>query len=509
MRALLPVGRYLGELERDGVPADVVRIGEADVPLADPVRAAVWLAAYGTAEEPLVDRGTLVAALDTGFPADAVTAEVDALLRLGLLVETDGGEAFARRYRLWPLGLTLGEVPGEDGCFAISGVGGGVVVDAERFALWELAPEYPDLWRLCEAVAERIGGDPRTVLAGALGALPTLLAGGVACLDTAEAAEDYERLYSAAARMVAAQGPATTRDDWPQARRERWRELELLLTAPPVDDAAGVADPAWQLAARLDPAGQPIGIAEAARDWDRRLATAGGAAVALPGPLYTVVTDLLEELVQRLAPGRPAVTVGDGGTDLSELAHELAGRLRPERPDDHPPLREPRPLSAGLPLPAAAERLAAVARSAAEATPTPQELAATADFGVHRDAAVAAADLLAGTGWRERHDGIRPGTHLVSIQRWEGAGWRPVGLAERAAELRTALRDLPPPRPPAPAEEAGWVVLPHQAALVTAELLDELGVRLRPGRRVGTVRLGTLALQEFVRTRLRRATIEP
>ncbi|MEV4133748.1 DUF1707 domain-containing protein [Dactylosporangium sp. NPDC049742] len=43
----------------------------------------------------------------------------------------------------------------------------------------------------------------------------------------------------------------------------------------------------------------------------------------------------------------------------------------------------------------------------------------------------------------QRHDGIQPGTHLVSAQRWEGGGWWPVGLAERAAEIRSTRRRRP------------------------------------------------------------------
>src|SRR5439155_10001502 len=124
-------------------------------------------------------------------------------------------------------------------------------------------------------------------------------------------------------------------------------------------------------------------------------------------------------------------------------------------------------------LPAATERLAAAARLAAEATPTPERLAAALDFSVGHEAAVAAVDLLAGLagravlGWRERHGDIRPDVHLVSGYRWDGAGGRPVGLAERAAEIRSLMRDLRPPWRPGPADplpestaQTSWMALP-------------------------------------------------
>jgi hypothetical protein len=359
--------------------------------------------------------------------------------------------------------------------------------------------------------------------------------------DPLTAAERYERLYSAAARMLAAQGPVATRAGWPAPRRQRWHDLELLLstqplstqplsTQPPAAADPTAPDPSVQLASRLDPAGRPVGVAAAVRDWERRLAVSEptGGPVVLPGLAYAVVTELLEELAGRLAPGRPVGAVGDGGAAFADLAAELADGLRVPAPGmagapshrrpsrSGPEPRPPRPLTADPDGPLGYERLARAARLAAEATPAPGEL----DLAVRHEAAVAAADLLAGLGdvnrlgWRERHADIRPDVHLVSRYRFDGSGGRPVGLAERAAELRAAMRGLRAPWRPAASEalpastpQAGWIALPDPAADIIAELLDELAARMRPGRRIGTIHFTTYPVQAFIGGRLRRAAI--
>jgi hypothetical protein len=166
------------------------------------------------------------------------------------------------------------------------------------------------------------------------------------------------------------------------------------------------------------------------------------------------------------------------------------------------------------------ERLAVAAKLAAEATPAPDEL----DLTVRHEAAVAAADLLAGLrdptrlGWRERQADIRPDVHLVSRYRWDAgpgkAEGRPVGLAERAAELTATTRGLRQPwrpavgeQPPASTPRTGWIALPDPAAEIIAELLDELAARMRPGRWIGTIHFTTYPLRAFVAGHLRRAAI--
>jgi hypothetical protein len=167
----------------------------------------------------------------------------------------------------------------------------------------------------------------------------------------------YERLYSAAARMLTAQGPAASRAGWPEERRRRWSRVEMLLTALPATTWPGTADPAWQLASRLDDAGQPVSVADAVRHWRRRLRDGSGT-VAVPARRHAVALGLLDELAARLAPGRPAVTVGAG--DLSTVAGDLAAAYRSAAggaTGPRPSLRGPRPLSAGMPVDAALHRL--------------------------------------------------------------------------------------------------------------------------------------------------------
>ncbi|MFF5229342.1 hypothetical protein [Dactylosporangium sp. NPDC000521] len=342
--------------------------------------------------------------------------------------------------------------------------------------------------------------------------------------------ERYERVYSAAARMLTEHAPAAGRAHWPQERRRRWSELEMLLTALPRTTLPGTADPAWQLASAVDEDGRPVGIADAVRAWEQRITAAPppapGTVVAMPGLWHTLAGGLLRELTGRLAPGRPAVTVGAAGGELSAVAAQFAAALRtavtgaPHPPRPRPSLRGPRPLATGLPMPAAADRLEAAARLAAAATPSPRELAGGTDFSVRFDAADAAAQLLgglyrsAGPDWRERAEGLRPAEHLVSSVRFDGDVPRPVGLAEHAAGVRDHVRDLRGPWRPGPDDpvprwspQRAWVVLPDVVATVTADLLDELAVRLRPGRQVGTVRFDTEPLGQFVQRRLLDAAI--
>jgi hypothetical protein len=385
------------------------------------------------------------------------------------------------------------------------------------------------------------------------------------------AAERYERLYSAAVQMLTTQGRSGV-DEWPSQRRQHWHDLETLLTTGRSDPPGATADPAWQLASRSDATGRPVAIADAVHEWAGRLAPRplkldytdlddtdpdgidldgidldghepARTVVAVPGLTYTIVTRLLDELVQRMAPGRPIGAVGDGGLDLAAVVQGLADQLRaavgsaqpeprhgrgeyPQRlagdPESagpagsRPALRTPQALAAGLALPTALENLTAAARNAAESVPTPKQLTASGDFSVRHAAAVAAADLLAGLRtpagprWRERHEGIRPDLHVITDFRFDGPAGRPVGLAERAAEIQTALRGLTPPWRPGPQRpmpestpQTGWIALPDAAALVTAELLDELVVRLRPGRWIGTIRIGAWPLRDFVQSRLR------
>ncbi|OLE29401.1 MAG: hypothetical protein AUG44_04320 [Actinobacteria bacterium 13_1_20CM_3_71_11] len=75
-------------------------------------------------------------------------------------------------------------------------------------------------------------------------------------------------------------------------------------------------------------------------------------------------------------------------------------------------------------------------------------------------------------------------------------------------------RHLRPPWRPGPADplpestaQTSWIALPDRAALVTAELLDELSERLRPGRWIGTIQLAAFPVADFLASRLRQTSI--
>lgn len=349
-------------------------------------------------------------------------------------------------------------------------------------------------------------------------------------------AERYERLYSAAAQMLDAQGSPTWRGDrWPVERRRRWRDLEqVLVEVGDADAPGGVADPARRLISTRDAAGQPARFGDAVRDWNRRLGSAGVGAerpaeIVMAGQQYVVVIELLTELRHRLAPGRPVGAVGADAAELGGVAQDLADALRAAMAADRPASRSAGRIPAphlsdplnGRVSPEQMERLVSAATEAAAAVPGPERLTMANDFSVRYEAAVAAADVLAMvhgrnvSGWRERHGSIRPDRHLVSGWRWDSGTGRPVGFAERAAEIRTVIRGTRAPwRPtvadPVPESTAdhSWVVLPDECALIAADLLDELGERMRPGSWIGTINFAAFALRDFLPRRIRIAVTE-
>lgn len=325
-----------------------------------------------------------------------------------------------------------------------------------------------------------------------------------------------ERLYSAAARMLTAQGSPTWRDEhWPEERRLAWRGLERVLEAGGSDTGPGdPPDPARDLVTvRL---GFPAAV-RMMREYLRDDPDGVDEPVVVPAVTHTAVTVSLDELVARITPGRPPVAPGNEAGMLGSVTHELADSFRvavglPASPDPGrraPVVREPR-----APGPDDIDRLLAATKAAAESVPDPDRLGQ--DFAVRHAVARAAADvrgLLAGEdrpAWRECQPGISPDAHLVSAYRWDGPRGRPLGFAERADELRRTLDAAGPPwcpseaRPvPGRSDDGGWVLYSRRQAMVTADLLDELAARLVPGRRTGTIHFSAYPLQQLVGTTVR------
>ncbi|MFK4085296.1 hypothetical protein ACI2LF_14380 [Kribbella sp. NPDC020789] len=326
---------------------------------------------------------------------------------------------------------------------------------------------------------------------------------------------DFDKLYSSAARMLGAQGsPSWRTDRWPAERRSAFAALEAELTGPQYGDSG---DPAHDLVV----AGATF--PEAAQSMEQYIAgdpEGVDSPLVLAGPLHTAISGALDELAARLAPGRPAVVIGSEGAKAAEALRELATAVRSGL--DQPPGTPRRILVDSSPLtadPSSYERLANLAKAAADAVPTAEELGD--DFSVRHDVSVAAADLrslVAGQdapAWRERQPGIEADRHVLTAYRWDGTEGRPVELSEWAAELHDVLATSGPPwlpsaARPAPREsvERSWILYPKRQALVTADLLEELAVRLTPGAGVGQIHFSAYPLQQFIAYSLRRGTTE-
>jgi hypothetical protein len=325
---------------------------------------------------------------------------------------------------------------------------------------------------------------------------------------------DYERLYSVAARMLVAQGSPTWREDrWPDRRRVAFTELEAVLSeaGTPVD-----GDPARSLVS----VGLLFPVAdESLRKYLREDPEGVDDPLVVPGPLHSATTSALDELAARLVPGRPGVVLEPEAVSYGEAVHELANVVRTGLG------LEPGALTRGAAVvPAGSvsgsehERLAALAKTAADTIPAVEELGN--DFSVRRDVAVAADDLRAITtgedrpAWRERQPDIDPSRHLLTAYRWAGSEGEPVGFAVAAGELRERLTDggpwLPSVDRPLPKsdDDLSWVLYSKRQGLITADLLDELAVRLQPVAPSGPIHFSAYPLQDFLTTTLRAGTTE-
>ncbi|GHF47825.1 hypothetical protein GCM10010218_31560 [Streptomyces mashuensis] len=368
--------------------------------------------------------------------------------------------------------------------------------------------------------------------------------------EKSELMDAYDRLYSAAARMMWAQmGPHWRDEDeeseWPAAWRKAWQHLEQVLLdaeaalgAPQPGEAS---DPARHLISRRAPGGvdRPLTFDEAVRDWKQRLdADPGylvergkpywdyymepGSCVVIPSAPYFGMIGIFPELFHRLAPGRPEVTIGPGAADLGAVAHEAADALRAPlgvtTPTPYPggsPWISPvsRRVSELPDLPERFETLRRAAWHAAEPMPSPESLMGSLDFTVHLKTAVAAADIrqmLAGQpapAWREEYEQIDPARHgVVGLVSGPGDEAVPVPFEEEAADWRELNAKGATPWTPKEYQrqyypdrgEAENVVISATRALVFAEILDEFAARLTPGRHSGLIHYSAYELGQFL-----------
>jgi hypothetical protein len=159
----------------------------------------VWAMAHGPADH--VPRpwtpGELAAQADTVGVADA-PARLARLAETGLVAlaapGTDTGLALARRVRMVPLVLGLGNSAENPDAYSVGLPGRPLaVLSAAAYDLFEWATMETSLWRACEgaaATAARVGledplaSDPEALLASLLGDLHRLLTPNAVCLDT-------------------------------------------------------------------------------------------------------------------------------------------------------------------------------------------------------------------------------------------------------------------------------------------------------------------------------------
>jgi hypothetical protein len=359
-------------------------------------------------------------------------------------------------------------------------------------------------------------------------------------------AEQYERVYALAARMLwAQQNPAWRQEGWPAQRRAAWSELEALLRDADEHLPSGgtLSDPTRHLLSRRSagPDGQdrPVSFDEAVRDWKARLeADPGflearqepfpdyymepGACVVVHPHRHLITIGIFPELFHRLAPGRPACTIGPDAADLSRLAHEAADALRApltgQTATPHPGEARwisatSQPVSEVPDLSERYERLCQAAWRAAEAVPSREELRAARDFTVQRDVAetaVALKQLLTGQEvplWREQREQIDPAHHYLSGLVSDGRGGaQPASFVDEAERWRETLAETPVPWTPTEYQRQFYpdrgeqdIALSATRALICAEILDEFAARVHPGRGSGVIKFSAYEFVQFVK----------
>jgi len=191
---IFPIGQFGGATgdPEDPLTRFPLRVGER-VFEVDSETFTTWVCAHGVLDE--TSRGwtadqLLATMRGRGLDGRAPLARLAADGLVALVGPADLRE-FARRYRVEPLLLGLGE---GDGDTLLLGLPGDPVlsVSGPLFAVWAWAALEPDLWAACERLVEdaREGGppdltEPETVLRGLLDGLPALLAAGAAYVDEA------------------------------------------------------------------------------------------------------------------------------------------------------------------------------------------------------------------------------------------------------------------------------------------------------------------------------------
>ncbi|MDT9691741.1 hypothetical protein Q5762_26050 [Streptomyces sp. P9(2023)] len=372
-----------------------------------------------------------------------------------------------------------------------------------------------------------------------------------------ELADAYEMIYSAASRMMWVQKNRVWRLDspggrWPEERRAAWRELEAALAASegPAPQAGEPSDPARHLISRraAGPVDRPITFAEAVAEWTARMAAdpgpyeprmeprpddylVPGRAVAIPEGLMMTLTFPFNDLVNRLAPGRPALRIAGDTAELSRLVHGAADELRAamgaNAPTPHPVgtvsvARVSHRPSDVDDLRARYDALFLAAKRASENMPTLKYMRETSDFSVSPRTTLAAQDvqdLLAGRSrvfWREQHELIDPSVHSTAGVDWPEGQPVPSPIGHDAKFFARSAELGRKPRAPHPGEvrtfrEKGnpdHFAISAVRAGILAEILDEYAARIHPGAESGIMHLSAFDLTDFISEGIGRELLE-
>lgn len=201
---VVPVGHYAGAFHtREGGPPECyrVRLGWDDHELTE-AGIRVWALAHGVpgrlSDGVAWNREALLAAAG----ADPTGARpsgrlLDDLTGVGLVAEvdpdSDDAVAFARRHRLEPLMVGLGNTSADPSRWAIGfGTTPVLTVSVAAYHIWKYAHLRPNLWAGCEAVAALAAWHPgaesgtEDLLRDFLTVLHPLLACSAAYLDLAQ-----------------------------------------------------------------------------------------------------------------------------------------------------------------------------------------------------------------------------------------------------------------------------------------------------------------------------------